>query len=81
MVFMCCPLDYRQHKSKTWQVQHGQEVFGNRKLSPDEALKEFSATKYFIPGNRSDCEEQLRVMVQFLETLTGERSITSSRYK
>lgn len=46
-VFMCCPLDYQQHKSKTWQIQQIQEVFGNGKFS-DKSLQEFATTKYFL---------------------------------
>jgi hypothetical protein len=79
-LFMCCPLKFKTGRTKESRAQHIQEVFGKGGLSA-ASLQEFSATKLFVPANESEAEAQLKVLIRFLDLLTGEASIASAGYR
>jgi hypothetical protein len=78
--FICCPLDYEERRSKDRREQAIKDMFGDGKLT-ENAIKEFSSTKLFVPSTKSETEDQLKIVIRFLDLLTGEQSIASVGYR
>jgi len=78
-VFMSAPLGFEQEVSKEQIAQRLRETFGDEKLG-DELVKEYSSDRFYLPKSVDEARQQLAVIVDFLDCLTGYKSVASETY-
>jgi hypothetical protein len=79
-VFMCKPREHLDERTDWEKKQRLQDLFGSGDLS-DETLKSFIKKDWFLPKDRSECEDQLEVAIQLLDLMTAKDGIGSAGYR
>jgi hypothetical protein len=79
-VFMFKPREHLEEITDAEKKQRLQDLFGTGDLSED-TLKSFVKKDWFLPKEKSDCEDQLKVCILMMDLLTAENGISGQGYR
>lgn len=78
--FVCFPRDKMTDRSNDELKHFYQELFGKGELS-EEKLRTLTKQDWFLPKNRYEAQEQLKVTVKLIDLFTARRSMGSIGYQ